>query len=381
LIDAQGALVSSYIDRLDAVAAQSARPDLQLDYQPCYAGALTGKHNGAYCDVHKCTCIKCRQPAKPNESDTPLYTLKRLSNKQLEIFSLCPAATLNLKWVTFTDADALVSELDALTGVDQRTQMKCARRVIQATGGAVDVKRRQAAPACLPCHIRIRTSEQARGVLTFIDKHLISGAVSAVTRTHTLVLKSHAADLLRVLRDMHTMKINTRSCHALISALEQAPAPATDTFNAAPLITPPAPDTFSAAPLIAADGGADLDTDDGDDDEWAEDTAFTEQYTATSQRVHDTLHAVRPAPVLSPSDMLTLPLTRAYWGDAHARAVHILNDYGYTPDAIQVTVRRSHVRGLLKQLQVTSVHGHAGRFINYEFEQALDEELAQWAGA
>jgi len=220
--------------------------------------------------------------------------------------------------------------------------------------------------------------------------------VSAVTRTHTLVERSHAADLLRVLRDMHAMKINTRSCHSLITALEQAPAPVTDTFNAAPLITPPAPEPFNAAPLITppapepfnaaplitTNTGADsCPDDDDDDDDWVEDSAFTNQYTALDQRVHDPLHNVRPAPAASPDDMLVLPLTRAYWGDAHARALHILNDYGYTPLGDEVTVRRSHVSGLHRQLTVISIHGHAGRFINYESEAALDDELAQWAGA
>ena len=243
LIDERGAVVASYVNRLDAVDAVSRHPEHTLEYDPCYAGDLTGKHNGAYCDHHPCTCVKCKQAPAPapapapavesaptQESDIMTHiTLKRLSAPQLAVFNRAPLCRVEGRWVLFneSDAPALINALESLTGVDQRTQMKCARRVLQATGGTVEVKRRQAAPVCLPCHIRIRTGEQARGVLTFIDKHLVSGAVSAVTRTHTLVNKASALDLLEVLRDMHMMKINTRSCHALIKALEQAPAPVT----------------------------------------------------------------------------------------------------------------------------------------------------------
>ena len=128
-------------------------------------------------------------------------------------------------------------------------------------------------------------------------------------------------DALTLLRDMHIMQINTRACHSLIRALEpHASTPHADPFNAAPLITPP---VVESAPV-------DPDDDEGADS-WVEDEAFTAQFNETSARVHDPLHDVRPAPSVSPDDVVALPLDPEQWGDAYARVEHILTDYGYTP--------------------------------------------------
>jgi hypothetical protein len=376
LIDAQGVLVSSHADRRDAVDAQSARPDLKLDYQPCYAGALTGKHNGAYCAPHKCTCIKCRPL---NESDPALHTLKRLSPAQVQIFSRCPAATVTPRtWVTFTDADALISELDALTGVDQRTQMRCTRRVLQEVGRGdeITVKPRQPAPRALPCHITLQTTTAGAGVLTFINDQLVSGLIASTTHDRVLINRDKADELLTLLRYMHSSHVSTRTTGALITALEAEPhAPFSDTFSTAPLHTPaPAAPLIKPAPVSTPAPAAVIALDD-DDEHWVEDDAFTAQYERTSARVHDPLYNVRPAP----DEHVTLPLTPAYWGAVFSRVQHILTDYGYEPVDGAVSVRRAHVAGLRKQLEVISVHGHGGRFIDYQYEAALDDELEQWA--
>lgn len=381
LIDAQGALVSSYADRRDAVDAQSTRSDLKLDYSPCYAGALTGKHNGAYCAPHKCTCIKCRQPAPltPDESDPPLHTLKRLSPAQVQIFSRCPAATVTPRhWVTFTDPNALISELDALTGVDQRTQMRCARRVLQEAGRGdeITVKPRQPAPRALPCHITLHTTQAAAGLLTFIDARLVSGLIASTTHDRVLINRDKADELLTLLRYLHSLHVSTRTSGALISALEAEPrAPFSDTFSTAPLSTPaPAAPLIKPTPVSTPAPAAVIALDD-DDDDWVEDDEFTAQYNETSARVHDPLFHVRPAP----DEHVTLPLTPEYWGAVFSRVQHILTDYGYEPVEGAVSVRRAHIGGLLKQLEVISVHGHGGRFIDYQYESALDDELEQWA--
>jgi len=116
------------------------------------------------------------------------------------------------------------------------------------------------------------------------------------------------------------------------------------------------------------------------DDDWVEDAEFTALYNETTARVHDPLINVRPAPApRSPDEHITLPLTPAYWGDVFSRVQHILTDYGYAPADGGVNVRRAHIGGLLKQLQVISVHGHGGRFIDYQYEAALDDELEHWA--
>ena len=44
-----------------------------------------------------------------------------------------------------------------------------------------------------------------------------------------------------------------------------------------------------------------------------------------------------------------------------------------------MSVKRAHISGLLRQLQVISIHGHAGRFINYDHESALDDALEEWS--
>lgn len=284
-----------------------------------------------------------------------MIILKRLSAAQRGVFSRVPSlCQVTDRWVQFneTDAPALITALDALD-IDQRTQMKCGRRVLQATGGVVEVKPRQRTPRReAPNAIKVRTSEAQRGVLTFIEKYLASGLIAGMTSDHTYVNPCKVRDALVIIQDMHTMKLNTRACHSLIHALEPyRTAPHVDTFNAAPLITPPAADPFNTAPLIIPVDEQVPAADDDDDD---------------------------AAPVVSPDDVVVLPLTRVYWGDAYARVEHILTDYGYAPAADQVSVKRTHIKGLLAQLQTISIHGHAGRVIDYDFEENLDDELMEW---
>lgn len=281
-----------------------------------------------------------------------MITIKRLSAAQRAVFQRVPCA-FDGRWVTFTEdeAPALLAALEALTDVEQRTQMKCMRRVRQALGEVIEVQRRMPS---VQGGLKVRTSDAQRGVLQFIDKHLVSGLILGETRAHTSINLSKGSEALNYLRDMHRMQVNTRACHSLIKALE-----------AQPLVTA---DPFTAAPLVAVT-----------DDNWVEDEAFTEQFEETSARVHDPLHEVRPS--TSPDDVVDLPLTPLMWGEAYARVEHLLGDYGYTPSAGQVSVKRAHISGLHAQLNIVSVHGHGGRFINYDYESALDEELDRWVAA
>ena len=282
-----------------------------------------------------------------------MITLKRLSPAQLEVFSRAPHVTVTGKQVTFEEstAPALITALEEMTG-DQRTRMKCARRVKLATGQEVTVKKRPRPPV-IHNAVKVRVSEAQRGVLTFINKHVLAGVIAGDTRAYMYIQGAQVSALVTLLEDLHTMKVNTRACSSLISTLEAHRA---EQFAAAPLITTPAP---APAPVQ-------------DDEAWEEDEQFTIQFEATSARVHDPLHDLRE---------VELPVNADAWGDAYNRVKHVLNDYGYTPAGDRVTVARKHISGLLKQLQVISVHGHQGRYINYDLEAALDAELAAWGAA
>jgi hypothetical protein len=281
-------------------------------------------------------------PAQPHqEEESTMITLKRLSPAQLEIFSRAPHVTITGKHVTFeeSNAPALITALEEMPG-NQRTRMKCARRVKLATGQEVTIKKRAPAPS-IPNTIKVRTSDAQRGVLQFINKRVCPGTIAAETVMHTFIHAGKVGEVITLLEDMHAMKVNTRACSSLIKTLE---AHRVEQFTAAPLITAPA------------------------QDEWEEDEQFTIQFEETSARVHDPLHGLRE---------VELPITEAAWGDAYTRVERTLNDYGYSPAGDRVTVARKHISGLLKQLELISVHGH----INYDLETALDEELAAWGAA
>ena len=279
-------------------------------------------------------------PVNTQEEST-MITLKRLSPAQLEIFSRAPHVTITGKHVTFeeSNAPALITALEEMTG-DQRTRMKCARRVKLATGQEVTIKKRTPAPS-IPNTIKVRTSDAQRGVLQFINKRVCAGTIAAETVMHTFIHAGKLGEVITLLEDMHAMKINTRACSSLIKTLE---AHRVEQFTAAPLITAPA------------------------QDEWVEDEQFTIQFEETAARVHDPLHGLRE---------VELPVSEAAWGDAYTRVERTLNDYGYTPAGDRVKVARKHISGLHKQLELISVHGH----INYDLEAALDEELAVWGAA
>ena len=381
----KGALISSHKCRLDAYATleKMNSTTAEVDYSPCYKGQLTGVFGGVRCDYHACKCPACAAPvepapapasikdiqsqvepapapAEPHQEESTMITLKRLSPAQLEVFSRAPHVTVTGKQVTFDEstAPALITALEEMTG-DQRTRMKCARRVKTATGQEVTIKKRMPAPS-IPNTIKVRTSDAQRGVLQFINKRVCAGTIAAETVMHTFIHVSKLGEVIMLLKDMHAMKINTRACSSLISTLE---AHRVEQFTAAPLITAPAPvqddEQLTAAPAQ-------------DDEAWEEDEQFTIQFEATTARVHDPLHDLRE---------VELPVNADAWGDAYNRVKHVLNDYGYTPAGDRVTVARKHISGLLKQLQVISVHGHQGRFINYDLEAALDAELAAWGAA
>lgn len=280
-------------------------------------------------------------PVNTQEGESTMITLKRLSPAQLEIFSRAPHVTITGKHVTFeeSNAPALITALEEMPG-DQRTRMKCARRVKLATGQEVTIKKRAPAPS-IPNTIKVRTSDAQRGVLQFINKRVCAGTIAAETVMHTFIHAGKVGEVITLLEDMHAMKVNTRACSSLIKTLE---AHRVEQFTAAPLITAPV------------------------QDEWEEDEQFTIQFEETAARVHDPLHGLRE---------VELPVSEAAWGDAYTRVERTLNDYGYSPAGDRVTVARKHISGLLKQLELISVHGH----INYDLETALDEELATWGAA
>jgi hypothetical protein len=378
----KGALISSHKCRLEAYATleEMSSTTAEVDYSPCYKGQLTGVFGGVRCDYYACKCPACKAPVEPapapasikdiqsqvepapapvepHQEESTMITLKRLSPAQLAVFSRAPHVTVNGKQVTFeeSNAPALITALEEMTG-DQRTRMKCARRVKLATGQEVTVKKRPRPPV-IHNAVKVRVSEAQRGVLTFINKHVLAGVIAGDTRAYMYIQGTQVSALVTLLEDMHAMKVNTRACSSLIGTLEAHRA---EQFAAAPLITTPAPaqddEQFTAQ----------------DDEAWEEDEQFTIQFEATSARVHDPLHDLRE---------VELPVNADAWGDAYNRVKHVLNDYGYTPAGDRVTVARKHISGLLKQLQVISVHGHQGRYINYDLEAALDAELEAWGAA
>ena len=271
-----------------------------------------------------------------------MITLKRLSKKQLEAFA-GTSAVINHNWVLINPLQAtkIISELQALD-YDQRTCMKCIRRIRQATGEVIEIKSRRSTPAPVTGCFKVKTTDKAKSLLNFIDAHFVQSCVHDHATHYSFIKTDLITPVLNALNNMLTYQLNTRTTQSLINQLEA--------------YTPPIIEPFSV-PLVEPD--------DEDEDEWVDDDDFEQAYDEAYKQAHD-------------KTVVSLPLSKKYWGAVYPRACDLLADYGYTPANDQVALQRKHVAGLLKQLQLVSIHGHQGRFIDYAYESELDTELESW---
>jgi hypothetical protein len=273
-----------------------------------------------------------------------MITLKRLSKHQLEAFA-GTSAVINHNWVLINPlhASLIISELLALN-YDQRTCMKCIRRIKQATGEVIEIHKRRQPPAPKSGYLKIKTSKQGKSVLNFIEAHFVHACIDNHAQAYSFIKHADIGRVLNVLKDMLAHSLSMRTVRTLINQLESYTPPAVQPFTV-PLVEPEAVEAV---------------------DEWIDDEAFEQSYDEAYKQAHD-------------KTVVSLPLSKKYWGAVYPRACALLADYNYAPANDVVSLQRKHVAGLLKQLQLVSIHGHQGLYIDYAYETELDDELEKWS--
>ena len=270
-----------------------------------------------------------------------MITLKRLSKNQLEAFT-GTSAVINNKWVLINPlhASLIINELLTLD-YDQRTCMKCIRKIKKATGEVIEVQKRRQPPAQKSGYLKIKTSDHQKSLLNFIDTHFVHACIADHAQAYSFIKHTDISRVLNVLKDMLAHSLSKRTVRTLINQLEEYTPPIIQPFTA-PLVEPEAVE------------------------EWVDDDDFEQSYDEAYKQAHD-------------KTVVSLPLSKKYWGAVYPRACALLADYNYTPVSDKVSLQRKHVAGLLKQLQLTSIHGHQGLYIDYAYETELDDELAEWS--
>ena len=205
--------------------------------------------------------------------DAPMITLTRLSQNQITMignFGTQVAGKMSMNLPAETALDHFTAMLDAepaegmTTTQHKRIVKQIIGKVAKATGVTVEVKSRVRMPNNLPATVvKMRTSKTQQAMLDYLDKKFITGFVFGRGATYTaidLVLRDSAIALLT---EMHSHRLNTRSCTTLINRLGdyetmQASLPTTDISE---LVSP---DMFADAPVVDAPSSLPTDIDVGD---------------------------------------------------------------------------------------------------------------------
>lgn len=195
------------------------------------------------------------------QETTPMITLTRLSQNQIAMigdFGTQVAGKMSMNLPAETALDHFTAMLDAepAEGMTKTQHKRIVKQIIgkvaKATGVTVEVKSRVRMPNNLPATVvKMRTSKTQQAMLNYLDKKFITGFVFGRGATYTavdLVLRDSAIALLT---EMHSHRLNTRSCTTLINRLGdyetmQASLPTTDISE---LISP---DMFADAPIVDA---------------------------------------------------------------------------------------------------------------------------------
>lgn len=205
--------------------------------------------------------------------DAPMITLTRLSQNQITMignFGTQVAGKMSMNLPAETALDHFTAMLDAepaegmTTTQHKRIVKQIIGKVAKATGVTVEVKSRVRMPNNLPATVvKMRTSKTQQAMLDYLDKKFITGFVFGRGATYTaidLVLRDSAITLLT---EMHSHRLNTRSCTTLINRLNdyetmQTSLPTTDISE---LVSP---DMFADAPVVDAPSSLPTDLDVGD---------------------------------------------------------------------------------------------------------------------
>jgi hypothetical protein len=193
--------------------------------------------------------------------DTAMITLTRLSQNQ--ITTIGDFGTLITGKMSMTmPADTALAHFTAMLdsepaeGVTKTQHKRVVKQIIgkvaKATGVDVPKQSRVRMPNNLPATVvKMRTSKTQQAMLDYLDKKFITGFVFGRGATYTainLVLRDSAIALLT---EMHSHRLNTRSCTTLINRLGdyetmQGSLPTTDITE---LVSP---DMFADAPVVDA---------------------------------------------------------------------------------------------------------------------------------
>lgn len=206
------------------------------------------------------------QEAKPmttqdttTAKDVPMITLTRLSQNQISMigdFGTQVAGKMSMNLPAETALDHFTALLDAepaegMTVTQHKRIVKqLISKVATATGVTVEVKSRVRMPNTLPATVvKMRTSKTQQSMLDYLDKKFITGFVFGRGGTYTAVDLSLRDSAIALLTEMHSHRLNTRSCTTLINRLRdyetmQASLPTTDISE---LVSP---DMFADAPIV-----------------------------------------------------------------------------------------------------------------------------------